>query len=103
MRVGSYVICENTWLDDKPNFFSSEPILFARCSKPKASEERKYCFRAKRSVKYRSVMRTAWRRELESQRTSPRSTHYRHTKHMLPHNLDGLLILFKIFKYFNSF
>ena len=27
-------------------------------------------------------------------------THYRHTKHMLPHNHDGLIILFK---YFNSF
>ena len=23
-----------------------------------------------------------------------RSTHYRHTKHMLPHNHDGLIILF---------
>jgi hypothetical protein len=36
------------------------------------------------------VMRTAWRRELDS-----RSTHYRHTKHMLPHNHDGLIISFK--------
>ena len=36
----------------------------------------------------------------EVQLTSPHSTHYRHTKHMLPHNHDGLIILFK---YFNSF
>ena len=28
------------------------------------------------------------------------STYYRHTKHTLPHNHDGLIILFK---YFNSF
>jgi hypothetical protein len=39
------------------------------------------------------VMRTVWRRELDS-------THYRHTKHMLPHNHDGLTIHFK---YFNNF
>jgi hypothetical protein len=39
---------------------------------------------------------TAWRRELGSvQLMSPRSTHYRHTKHMLPHNHDGLIIRFK--------
>jgi len=31
------------------------------------------------------VMRTVWRREL----TPPHSAHYRHTKHMLPHNHDG--------------
>jgi hypothetical protein len=28
------------------------------------------------------------------QLTSPHSTHYRHTKHMLPHNHDGLIIHF---------
>ena len=27
------------------------------------------------------------------QLTSPHSTHYRHTKHMLPHNHDGLIIV----------
>jgi hypothetical protein len=26
---------------------------------------------------------------------SPHSTHYSHTKHVLPHNHDGLIILFK--------
>ena len=36
----------------------------------------------------------------EIQLTSPHSTHYRHTKHMLPHKYDGLIILFK---YFNNF
>ena len=36
----------------------------------------------------------------EVQLMSPHSTHYRHTKHTLPHNHDGLIILFK---YFNSF
>ena len=48
------------------------------------------------------VMLTVWRRELELrvQLTSPHSTHYRHTKHMLPHNHNGLIILFK---YFNNF
>jgi len=45
------------------------------------------------------VMRTVWRRELV-QLTSPHSTHYRHTKHMLPNTHDGLIIPFK---YFNSF
>ena len=30
------------------------------------------------------------------QLTSPRSTHYRQTKHMLPHNHDGLIIRFKL-------
>ena len=34
------------------------------------------------------------------QLTAPHSTHYMHTKHMLPHNHDELIILFK---YFNSF
>ena len=34
------------------------------------------------------VMLTVWRRELESR-------HYRHTKHMLPHNHDVIIILFK--------
>ena len=34
------------------------------------------------------------------QLTSLHSTHYRHTKHMLPHNHVGLIMLFK---YFNSF
>ena len=29
---------------------------------------------------------------------APHSSHYRHTKHMLPHNHDELII---IFKYFN--
>jgi hypothetical protein len=43
------------------------------------------------------VMRTVWRREL----TSPHSTHYRHTKHMLPHNHDGVITLFKYFNNFN--
>jgi len=28
-------------------------------------------------------------------------THYRHTKHMLPHNHDGLIILFNILIVFN--
>jgi len=40
MRVGSYTVCENTWLDDGPNYFLSEPILVARCSKTKASQDR---------------------------------------------------------------
>jgi hypothetical protein len=39
MRVGCYVICENTWLDEGPNFFSSDPILVERCSKTKVSQE----------------------------------------------------------------
>ena len=30
------------------------------------------------------------------QLTSPHSTNYRHTKHMLPRNHDGLIILFKL-------
>jgi hypothetical protein len=34
------------------------------------------------------------------QLTSPHSTHYRHTKHMLPHNHNGLT---ELFKYFNNF
>ena len=42
------------------------------------------------------VMCTVWRREL----MSPHSMHDRHTKHMLPHNHDGLIVLFK---YFNTF
>jgi len=33
------------------------------------------------------VMRIMWRRDLEV--TPPHSTHYRHTKHMLPHNHGG--------------
>ena len=33
------------------------------------------------------VMRTVWRRELTL--SPPHSKHYRHTKHMLPHNHDG--------------
>ena len=37
------------------------------------------------------VMPTVWKREL----TPPHSRHYRHTKHMLPHNHDGLIIFFK--------
>jgi len=45
-----------------------------------------------------SVMRTTWTRDLDwlhsVQITCPRSTHYRHTKRMLPHNHDGLIILF---------
>jgi hypothetical protein len=41
---------------------------------------------------------TVWRREL--QLTSPHSTHYRHTRHMLPQNHDGEITLFK---YFNNF
>jgi hypothetical protein len=32
--------------------------------------------------------------------TSPHSTHYRHTRHMLPHNHDGVITFFK---YFNNF
>jgi hypothetical protein len=32
--------------------------------------------------------------------TSPHSTHYRHIRHMLPHNHDGVITLFK---YFNNF
>jgi predicted patatin/cPLA2 family phospholipase len=53
------------------------------------------------------VMRTVWRRALDwmlfvsiqhsVQHTSPHSTHYRHTKHMLPHNHDGLIIFFFFF------
>ena len=39
-----------------------------------------------------SVMRTMW---TAVQITSSHSTHYKHTKHMLPHNDDGLIILFK--------
>ena len=42
------------------------------------------------------VTRTVWSREL----MAPHSTRYMHTKHMLPHNHDGLTILFK---YLNSF
>jgi hypothetical protein len=59
MPVGSYVICENTWLDDGPNFFWSDPILVARCSKTKASQERKYRIKGERTVKYRSA-RVQW-------------------------------------------
>ena len=55
MRFGSYAICENTWLDEGPNFFRYDPILVARCSKIKASQEGKYRVTAKRTVKYRSV------------------------------------------------
>jgi hypothetical protein len=41
------------------------------------------------------------RRELDSvQLTSPHSTHYRHTRHMLPHNDDGVITFLK---YFNNF
>ena len=40
-----------------------------------------------------------WRREL--QLTSPHSTHYRHTKHKLPHNHDGLIKLLNILIVFN--
>ena len=45
------------------------------------------------------VMRTVWRRELEL--TSPHSTHYGHSKHVLPHNHDGLIILLNILIVFN--
>jgi hypothetical protein len=55
VRVGFYAICENTRLDDGPNFFRSDPILVARFSKPKAPQERKYRITAKRTVKYRTV------------------------------------------------
>jgi hypothetical protein len=34
------------------------------------------------------------------QLTSPHSTHYRHTRHMLPHNHNGMITLYK---YFNNF
>jgi hypothetical protein len=43
------------------------------------------------------VMCTVWRREF----TSPHNTHYRHTKHTLPHNHDELIVLFKYFNRFN--
>ena len=39
------------------------------------------------------VMCAVWR--------PPHSTHYRHTKHRLPYNHDGLIILFKYFNNFN--
>ena len=55
MRVGSYAICENTWFDDGPNFFRSDPIVVARCSKTKALQKRKYRITGKKAVIYAPV------------------------------------------------
>jgi hypothetical protein len=41
-----------------------------------------------------------FRSQMVVELTSPHITRYRHTKHMLPHNHDGLIVLFK---YFNNF
>ena len=49
-----------------------------------------------RRKKYRqSICPTPRKAYPKNRRESPRSTHYSHTKHMLPHNHDGLIILFK--------